>query len=480
MGDTVTDQHQATSSATDLAARIRGEVLTAGDLGYDAARTPHFAFRTGHPKAVIRPADAADVAAVVETAARTGVGLHVRGGGHHAAGHATGDGLLVDMSSLGDLDFAYRDESGFPTVWADAGLTAGEVTRILAERGLAVGFGDTGSVGIGGITLGGGIGFLSRRYGLTVDNLLGAEIVTADGRIRQADATHDPDLFWAIRGGGGNFGIATRFHYRTVPVSEVYGGVLFLVATPESIERLAAAAVAAADDLTIIASVMAMPPMEFVPADLHGQLVVMIRLCYAGDPARGEQAVAPLRLAGKVLADMVQPMPYPELFDEPPPSHGSVVAVHNTFLDRIDLDTAGNLLDHLHRSDAWLRMVQFRTMGGAINRVPSDATAFAHRDRQLMVTLACNAQPNLAEARDWVEALAADLPLHRPGGYIGFFGPHDGHRIADAYPPATLARLRRVKTRVDPNNLLRHNDNIIPDHPASAAPRRDGDESTSA
>jgi FAD/FMN-containing dehydrogenase len=458
----MTQQQQAGSVAAELSRRIDGHVLTTGDAGYDEARTPHFGSRQGEPVAVVRPAHAGDVAIAVETAASTGVGLHVRGGGHHAAGHATGDGLLLDMSSLRDLKLAYVDESGFPTVWADAGLCAGEVTRTLAARGLAVGFGDTGSVGIGGITLGGGIGFLSRRHGLTIDNLLGADLVTADGRLRQVDPTHSPDLFWAVRGGGGNFGIATRFHYRTVPVSHVYGGALFLAATPETIERVAAAAVAADHDLTVIASVMAMPPMTFLPAVLHGRLVVMLRVCHAGDPVRGEQAVAPFRLAGEVLADLVAPMPYHELFAEPAPSRGSVVAVHNTFLDRIDLDTAATFLGHLRRSDASLRMVQIRPMGGAINRVDPDATAFAHRDRHLMVTIACNAQPDLDQANSWVQAVEAGLPEHRAGAYIGFFGPHDSIRIGDAYPPATLARLRRTKAVYDPQNLFRHNDNITP------------------
>jgi FAD/FMN-containing dehydrogenase len=367
-GATVTDQQQASSARIvgDLAAGISGEVLTAGDRGYDEARTTHFAYRTGHPLAVVRPADAADVATVVETAADTGVELYVRGGGHHAAGHATGDGLLLDMGSLTELTVGPSDSAGFSTVSAGAGLTAGEVTATLSQHLMAVGFGDTGSVGIGGITLSGGIGFLSRRDGMTIDNVLGAEVVTADGHVRWVDDHHDPDLFWALRGGGGNFGVVTRFHYRAVPLSEVYGGVLFLPATARAIQRVIAASAEADETLSVIASVMSMPPMPSVPAELHGQSVIMARVCYAGRPDEGERAVAPLRQAAKPLADLLGPMPYDGLFAEPPPSRGAVVAVRNLFVDDVDTSTAGTVLDRLDRSDARLRMVQFRALGGAI------------------------------------------------------------------------------------------------------------------
>jgi FAD/FMN-containing dehydrogenase len=458
----VTDQRQDIDVAADLDVRMDGQVLTAGDPGYDQARTPHFGFRHGEPVGVVRPAHSGDVAAAIETATATGLSLHVRGGGHHAAGHSTGDGLLVDLGSLNRLDFDRSDQSELATVWAGAGLTAGEVTAALGERGLAVGFGDSGSVGIGGLTLGGGIGFLSRRDGLTIDNVLGVEIVTADGRVHRVDATHEPDLFWAVRGGGGNFGIATRFGYRTVPVSEIYGGVMFLPATPQAIQRLAAASTSDDDALTVIASVMAMPPMDFVPAELHGQLVVMARVCYSGDPAEGERMGALLRLAAKPLADLLGPMPYSRLFEEPAPSRGAVVAVRSLFVDHIGTTAAEVMLEHLSRSDAWLRMVQFRGMGGAIGRVDPEATAFGHRRRRFMVTIASNDQPDLAQARAWVEDLAADLSPTQPGGYVGFFGPHDGDRIGEAYPPGTLDRLRGIKATYDPQNLFRHNDNITP------------------
>jgi FAD/FMN-containing dehydrogenase len=202
----------STRTRQDLVGTVRslidGSVLTAGDPGYETARTPFFSHRIGTPVAVVRPRHAVDVATTVRVASRTGTSLFVRSGGH--SWHSTGDGILLDLGTLNGLDL----DLATGTAWAEAGLTAGAVSRALAPHDMAVGFGDTGSVGIGGISIGGGIGFLSRLYGLTVDNVLAAEIVTADGRVRVVDADHEPDLFWAIRGGGGNFGIVTRFRYR--------------------------------------------------------------------------------------------------------------------------------------------------------------------------------------------------------------------------------------------------------------------------
>jgi FAD/FMN-containing dehydrogenase len=458
----VTDHLHPGSVARGLAARISGDVLTAGRRGYDESRTPYFGTRTGHPVAVVRPADAVDVAVVVETAAEAGLPLHVRGGGHHAAGHATGDGLLLDLTSLDGLSVHGTDGAGHVTVSAGAGLTAGEVTEGLAPHGLAVGFGDTDSVGIGGLTLAGGLGFLSRRDGMTIDNLLAAEVVTAEGQIRRVDAEHEPDLFWGLRGGGGNLGVVTRFKYRAVRLTEVYGGVVFVPATARALRRVVAASIAADDELSVITSVIPMPPLDDVPAEQHGRPVLMVRACYSGDVRHGEQAVAQLVAAGEPLAGRFGPMPYPELFALPTRSHGSVIAVRSLFVDGFDTAAAELALEHMASSVAPLRMVQLRALGGAIGRVDPAATAFAHRRRALMVVIASNDVPHMVAARAWTEGLAAKLAPDDAGGYVGFFGPHDGDRTCSAYPAATLARLRQVKATYDPTNLFRHNDNVAP------------------
>jgi hypothetical protein len=339
-----------------LRSGVDGQVLTADNAEYDEARTPYFPFRIGKPVAVVRPKHVDDVAIVVDAARRTGLPLFVRSGAHHAAAHSTGDGLLIDLRSLNNLDI---DVAG-QTAWAETGLTAREVAWALEPHGLAVGFGDIGSVGIGGLTLGGGIGFLSRLYGMTIDNVLAAEIVTADGRVHIVDHVHEPDLFWAICGGGGNFGVVTKFWYRLATVQQVYGGPLILPATPATISRLAQACAEADDALTVIPTVMPAPPMPFIPAEMQGQMVIMAVVCYAGDLQQAEEALQPLRKIATPVLDLLQPMPYAMLMDEETPVRGHPMALRSMFLDHIDDSVGATILEGLNRSDSWLPFVQFR------------------------------------------------------------------------------------------------------------------------
>ena len=218
---------------------------------------------------------------------------------------------LADMRAA-DVDADAR------TAWVETGLTAVEVADAAAAHGLAIGFGDTGSVGIGGITLGGGVGYLA-RFGLTIDDLLAADIVTADGEIHRVDAETEPDLFWAIRGGGGNFGVATRFRFRLHELPGVVGGMLFLPATTDTIAGFIEAAEDAPEELSTITNVMPAPPMPFVPEEQHGKPVIFGLMCYAGDEAGGERALAPFRALAEPIADMVKPIPYPEIY---PPDEG--------------------------------------------------------------------------------------------------------------------------------------------------------------
>ena len=365
---------------------------------------------------------------------------------------------MLDLGSLTDLDIDLDSRSA----WAGTGLTAGEVAHALEPHGLAIGFGDTGSVGIGGLTLGGGIGFLSRLYGMTIDNVIAAEAVTADGRVRMIDHEHEPDLFWAIRGGGGNFGVVTRFCYRLAPVAQVYGGPLILPATPATIAQLASRCAESDDALTVIANVMPAPPLPFIPEAVQGQVLIMAKVCYAGDMQNAEEALRPLREIATPVLDLVQPMPYAALLDDEAPSKGHVVAVRNMFVDHIDEPDGATILEHLSRSDAWLRLVQFRVLGGAIARVAPDATAYAHRKSAIMINVVRAVEDNESAARRWTEALAAALQQDDHGAYVNFFGPADGIRIEAAYPDETMARLRRIKAEYDPNNLFANNDNIVP------------------
>src|SRR3954451_1577905 len=306
---------QTMLSACQLDLGFQGRTLTPEDPTYEEARTVFAAHLDRRPALIVRVAGPDDVARVIAHASRTGAELAILGGGHSPAGHGISDGgFVIDLSALRsfELDVAER------TVWVGAGLTAGAFTRAAGEHGLATAFGDTGSVGIGGITLVGGIGFLVRKHGLTIDSLLAAEIVTADGRLRRVDAETEPDLFWALRGGGGNFGVVTRLKYRLHPIDTVLGGLLVLPATPEVIAGFVAEADAAPDELSTIANVMAAPPLPFVPERLHGSPVVMASIVYAGDMETGRRAVAPLRALAEPVADLLRAMRYPELFPDQP------------------------------------------------------------------------------------------------------------------------------------------------------------------
>jgi FAD/FMN-containing dehydrogenase len=453
--------HAPTISIPRLRDAFDGRVIAPGDPDYDQARAPFYGGVDRRPAVIIRPADAAGVARVVALARDSGLDLAVRSGGHSPAWHSVNDGgIVLDLGAMKALDI---DVDG-RTAWAQTGLTAGEYTTAAHAHGLATGFGDTGSVGIGGITLSGGVGYLVRKYGLTVDDLLAAEVVTADGQALRADAESHPDLFWALRGGGGNFGVATRFRFRLHPVDQVLGGMLFLPATPEVIAGFIAAADAAPEELSGIVNVMPAPPMPMVPPELHGQLVVMAMLVWAGPVEDGQAAVAPFRALATPLADLVAPMPYPGIYPPEDEAFHPTAIGHTMFVDTIDLPTADTILEHLRNSDAPMRVAQLRVLGGAMARVPADATAFAHRGSKIMVNLASFYQgPDDQPVRQaWVDEFAAALQQGDQDAYVGFLGDEGEGRVHQAYPEPTWQRLAAVKARYDPSNLFRGNHNIPP------------------
>jgi FAD/FMN-containing dehydrogenase len=437
-----------------------GRVTAPGDPGYDRARTIFYGGFDQRPAAIVRPADATEVARVVDLARDGGLELAVRGGGHSSAGHGlTEGGIVLDLSELTAIDV----DAGARTAWAQAGLTTGAYTESVQAHGLVTGFGDTGSVGIGGLTLGGGVGYLVRKHGLTIDSLLAAELVTADGQLLRVDADHHPELFWAIRGGGGNFGVATRLQFRLHPLDGIVGGMLLLPATAQVIADFMAAAEAAPEELSAIAAVMAAPPMPFIPPERQGELVVMAMLTYAGEAEAGQRAVAPFRALAEPIADMVKPMPYAGMFPPEGEFHPTAVG-HTMFLDRVDAEVAGTIMEHLQASDAAMRVVQLRALGGAMARVPVEATAFAHRHSRIMANVAAfyDGPADRERRQAWVDALVADLQQGDDGAYVNFLGDEGPGRVRQAYPGPTWDRLVEVKRRYDPGNLFRRNQNIPP------------------
>jgi FAD/FMN-containing dehydrogenase len=454
-----------------LRASVRGSVVGPDDAGYDAARDTPFGAADARPLAVVAPAGADDVASVVRLAAEHGLELAVRGGGHSAAGHATVDGgVVLDMRSLDGIDIDVADRS----VWAGAGLTAVALSNATAEHGLAIGFGDTGSVGIGGITLGGGVGYLVRKHGLTVDNLLAAEVVTAAGDVVVADERSHAELFWALRGGGGNFGVVTRFRYRLHELGTIYGGMLVLPATAETVTGFLAAADAAPEELSTISNVMGCPPMPFIGAEHHGTPVVLALVCWAGDPAEAAAAVAPLRALAEPLADLLRPSPYPEMFPPDDPDYRPTVVLRTMFASDVDATTAATVVERIASSDAPMRAVQIRVLGGASARVSPDATAYAHRASRLMVNVVCMyvGEDDRPGRQAWVDDVSALLHDGDDAAYVNFVGDEGAERVRAAYPGSTWDRLRAVKARYDPANVFRRNHNIPPAGATLPAARR--------
>jgi FAD/FMN-containing dehydrogenase len=453
---------QSGLSMAKLRTGIAGAVVGPRDPGYDTARRVFLPSIDRLPAAIVRPRDAAEVAAIVSLARETGLELAVRGGGHSQAGHGTSDGgIVLDLAGLTALEI----DAGSRIVHAAGGLTSGAVTGAAAPHGLAVGFGDTASVGIGGLTLGGGLGFLVRKHGLTIDHLLGAEVVTADGRVLEVDAAHHPDLFWAIRGGGGNFGVVTRFDYLLHPVDMVTGGMLALPATAEILAAFVAEAEAAPEDLSVIANVLPAPPLPFVPPELVGTPLLLALLVHDGPLEDGVRAVAPLRALAEPVADFVRPMPYSEMFAAEPQTVPPRSVVKTFFTDALDEDTARELLRRLQESTAQLKAAQIRVLGGAVARVPSDATAFAHRQRRLMVNVvaAYASKDEDPVHRSWAEDTAAALRHGDDAAYVNFLADEGPERVRAAYPGSTWDRLAEVKRRYDPENVFRLNQNVPPE-----------------
>jgi FAD/FMN-containing dehydrogenase len=309
---------------------------------------------------------------------------------------------------------------------------------------------------------------LSRKFGMTIDSLLAADVVTADGQLVRADEKNHPDLFWAIRGGGGNFGVATRFKYRLSEVPQVYGWMLIQPATADTIAAFIAEADKAPDELTTIANIMQCPPLPFVAEEHHGKLVNFAFVVFAGDTAAAERALAPIRAIAPPIADLLKPMPLPEIYPPAEEEYHPLGADRTRFVDRVDREVAKTIIDrteeHVRTSGAQMAGAQLRVLGGALARVPVDATAYALRKSRIMVNLfSIYGTPAEAPASEaFIAKFAAELEQGDKSAYVNFLSFDGAKRIRDAYPGKTWDRLRAIKRRYDPTNLFRLNQNIPP------------------
>jgi FAD/FMN-containing dehydrogenase len=447
--------------------KLRGALCTPGEPGYEEARTLWNAMIDRHPGAVVRAAGAADVIAAVRFARERGLSLAVRGGGHNIAGNAACEGgLMIDLSKMKSV----RVDPVRRTARVEPGVTLGELDREAQAFGLATPLGINSTTGVAGLTLGGGFGWLSRKLGLTVDNLLSADVVTADGQLVHVSEEENRDLFWAIRGGGGNFGVVTSFEYRLHPVGPVVvsGLVIHPFANARALLSSYRQLVAGApDELTCWVVLRKAPPLPFLPPEVHGTEVLVFAACYAGEVEEGLKAVAPLRALGKPLADVIGPTPFvawQAAFD-PLLTPGARNYWKSQNLLELGDAAIEVMLDHVSRLPTPECEVFIGNLGGAVNRVPVDATPYPHRDVQFVVNVHTRwLDPALDGACiGWARALFDALAPHATGGvYVNFMPGDEAQRVSQGAYGANYERLASLKARYDPENLFRLNQNIRP------------------
>ncbi|GAA4215709.1 FAD-binding oxidoreductase [Actinocatenispora rupis] len=445
------------SSALDTLRRdFGGDVIEPGAADYESARRTVLV--SGSPAVVLRPKDIGDVQAAVRFAGTAGLPLSVRGGGHGFPGHGTNDdGVVIDLGALSEVSILDADGG---LVRVGGGATWGQVADVLSPHGLGISSGDTRSVGVGGLTLGGGIGWKVRRYGLATDNLVAAELVTADGTVVRASEAEHPDLFWAVRGGGGNVGVVTAFEFTAHRATDVYAGRIAFPATEAAtvLQGWAEVLRAAPDELTSIVE-FANPFAGGPSAPVDVRVVVD-----TDDPAVAARVLDPIRRLGTVLDDDVARKPSADTLVEgmvPPP--GVRLLTRNAFVATDSVPDVLRILAEVGAA-AGAPFLAVRSLGGAVSRVPADATAYAHRDADLMVvTTVAGPAPVVEAARPGLAAVWERLAPHVSGAYVNFLDSATADDVAAVYPPDTRRRLAAVKHRYDPANLFARNHNVRPE-----------------
>lgn len=453
------------SSVAALRDSLRGQVITPEDDEYDEARKVHNGMIDRRPALIVRPANAGDVMTAVRHAADHGLTVGPRGGAHSVPGFGTNDGgLVLDMSSMRSVRVDPRTQ----TARVEGGARWGDLNAAGYPFGLATTGGIISTTGVGGLTLGGGIGYLARGVGLSCDNLISADVVTGDGSFHLASDKDDADLFWAIRGGGGNFGVVTSFEFRMHPVKDIYGGPMFfeLGKAGDLLRFYREFIVDAPERFGCFPAYQIAPPLPFIPEERHGEPFIAMVTCWAGDLDKGEEMLAPIRDIGPTVAEHVGPMPYPALnsaFDALVPP-GLQHYWKANFVTELTDDAIAAHLEHGPKLPAVNSTMHIYPINGACHRVAPDSTAFAYRDATFATVIAgmwpdpAKNDDSIAWVRDYYDATA---PHSEEGGYINFMSEDDQARIKANYR-GNYERLAQIKGKYDPANLFRHNQNITP------------------
>ena len=448
-------------------ASLGGELLRPGDEGYDEARRIWNGMIDRRPALIVRCTGTADVIEAVRFARENGLLLSVRGGGHNIAGHAVCEGgLMIDLSPMKGI---WVDPTS-RTARAQPGVTLGELDRETQVHGLAAVLGFISTTGIAGLTLGGGFGYLSRKHGWTTDNLLSVEIVTAEGRLVRASADENEDLFWAVRGGGGNFGIVTSFEYELHPVGpRILAGLILypLEDVDEVFPSYRSFAARAPEELTTFMFFRLAPPAPFVPKEWHGKPVIGIGVCHTGDVEQAKKDLAPLKEFGAPVADVIVEKSYCEqqsMLDatQPPGRH---YYWKSEYLPGIEEEMIPTIVEHTRRITSPHSAVFLFHLGGAIAQHREEETATGNRDVEFVLNVMASWDPGPAEAHvGWARSLWEELRRYSTGGvYVNFLTEEEGaERLEAAYRGTNYARLARLKANYDPENLFRHNQNIKP------------------
>jgi FAD/FMN-containing dehydrogenase len=443
------------SALATLRRDFGGGIIEPGATEYEAASRSVLAF--GTPAYVLRPTSVADVQAAVAFAADGGLPLSVRGGGHAFQGFGTNDGgIVIDLGQLADVRIVDKERH---LVRIGGGATWGQVTAALGPHGLAISSGDTRSVGVGGLTLSGGMGWKVRKYGLALDNLVAAEVVTADGDVVRASAEENPELFWALRGGGGNFGIVTAFEFAAHPTTDVFFGKVRFPAAEAStvLQGWADYLRTAPEELTSIAALAN-------PFAGGHEAPVEIHVAFDGDDAvLAAQAIDPIRRLGTVIDDDIALKPYADiLVDGAVPPPGIQLVTRNAFADKASVPDVLRILTEIATAER-SPVIAIRSIGGAVSRVADDATAYAHRQAELMFAItAIGPEPVIAAGRPGLDAIWARLAPHVNGAYANFLSTATEDDLAAIYPAETYQRLAAVKRQYDPGNLFAGNHNVRP------------------
>ena len=451
----------------DLKTRLQGELLLPGDAGYDDARSIWNAMIDRHPAAIVRAKGVPDIVSAVRFAREHDLALSIKGGGHNVAGLAVSDGgLMLDMSLLRgvSVDPAAR------TARADPGSLLGDVDRATQVHGLATVLGFFSITGIAGLTLGGGFGYLTRRFGWTSDNLLSMEVVTADGRVVRASEEENPDLFWGLRGGGGNFGVVTSFEYQLHPVGpEVVGGLIAWRGedAPEVLEMYRHLVEQAPPELTVAAMLRTAPPAPWLPPEMHGKPMVGLLVLYSGPVDEGEKQVTAIKGFGSPVGDIVQRRTYvsqQSIVDATQPK-GRRDYWKSEYLPRAEPEMLAMAVEHAGRMVSPHSVIVLFPVGGRLDRLPEDYSAMGNRDAAFALNIAASwekAEDDGANI-EWTRAAWQDLRRFSTGGvYINFQSEDEGEdRIRAAYG-TNYDRLVEIKTRWDPENFFRVNKNIMP------------------